>query len=146
MEAIETMRPLRFFIMPRRAARARRKGAVRSTSSTAFQSASPMRRASMSRVKPALLTRMSRPPASVSIFSTSAAGAAGSVRSAGAMITRAPPSRLGHAGEFGLAPAGDGDGGTLGVQRLGDGLADAARGAGDERGLAGQVKHFSISW
>jgi len=104
-------------------------GAVRSTSSTAFQSASPMRSASMSRVKPALLTRMSSPPASLSIFSP-ARGCRGVGQVGGRDDHPLPAQRLRHAGEFRLAPAGDGDGRTLGMQGGGDGLADAAGGAG----------------
>ena len=61
--------------MPLRAARARRKAALRLVSSTACQSASLSRSASMSRVMPALLTRMSTGSAAATSASAAAASA-----------------------------------------------------------------------
>ena len=43
------------------------------------------------------------------------------------------------------ASAGEDHRRALGMQRLGDGAADAAGGAGDKRGLTCQIKHYSAS-
>ena len=59
-----------------------------------------------------------------------------------AMKARAPSSASSCFQRFG-AGAGQNHRGALGVQRLGDGAADAAGGAGDECGLSGEVKHQS---
>ena len=66
------IRPKRCRIMPFSAARESRNAASRLTRSTSCQSSSFMRTASPSRVRPALLTRMSSPPISRSASGTSA--------------------------------------------------------------------------
>ena len=66
------MRPHRRFIMPRDAARIATNAPRRLASSTASQSSSLMRNRMLSRVRPALFTRMSIAPKSFSTLSTSA--------------------------------------------------------------------------
>src|SRR6185312_16656597 len=91
-EAIDTIRPCRRRTIPRKAARVRRKVAVRLTSSTACQSSSRKRSASESRVMPALLTRMSSWPSAASASLTSASAASGVERSAVSTGVPAPSS------------------------------------------------------
>jgi hypothetical protein len=52
----------------------------------------------------------------------------------------------GQLGQSRFAGAREHDMGALPVQGLGDGPADAARGAGDEGGLAGEIEHDPGSW
>ncbi|MCY1552124.1 hypothetical protein D9M68_885010 [compost metagenome] len=82
------MRPQRAFIMLRNTARDRRNTDARLVSMTADQSSSFMRIASVSRVMPALLTRMCGPPPSLPNASISASQAAASVTSS---TTPRPP-------------------------------------------------------
>jgi hypothetical protein len=78
----------------------------------------------MSRVKPALLTRMVPGLAQIGRAHRHACAEFGRER-----IQRR------------LAGAGERDGRALGVDGAGDGAADAAGGAGDEGGFATQIKH-----
>src|SRR3954470_4372384 len=90
-EVMQTMRPWRRRSMPRRPARVRRNAAVRFRSRTACQSSSFMRSARLSRVMPALLTRMSsRPPSAASASRTSWSAASGSARLATSEWARSP--------------------------------------------------------
>src|SRR5262245_60310435 len=84
------MRPARRLIMARTAARARRKPALRFMSSTACQSSSFIRMASMSRVMPALLTRMSILPVAVSAAAHSLSASATSPRLLTMTCVRSP--------------------------------------------------------
>ena len=97
---------------------------------TARQSSSLMRASTPSRVRPALLTRMSRSPAS----STSALRLLGrrdvGLHRAAADLLR---ERLGL---FAPAAVADDDGRARARELGGDRAADSARGAGDERGLS----------
>ena len=74
-DVMEMMRPERCFIIGRTQARARRKAAVRSVSTTSFQASSFMRITSVSRVMPALLTRTSMRPNSATVSATALAEA-----------------------------------------------------------------------
>ena len=137
------MRPQRFFIMPRSTARDRRKAAVRLTAITWSHSSSFMRMKRLSRVMPALLTRMS-------IGAPAAASAALGSASTDAVSERLQVAMKARLAEFGLhrfqrfgARAGEHDRRALRMQRLGDGAADAAGGAGDQCGLACEIKHQS---
>ena len=134
------IRPQRRRIMPRSAARARRKPAVRSTSITFCQSSSFMRSARLSRVRPALLTRMSSWPIAASAALTSASRRAGIGEIGGGDMgalaklggqrlerrRRVPASST-------VAPCA--------VERARDRAADAARGAGDQGRLAAEIEH-----
>ncbi len=91
-EPMLTMRPLRRRIMPRTAARDRRNAAVRLTAMTWSHSSSFIRTKMLSRVMPALLTRMSRPPSAASAAGTSASTAAVSDRLVGSTWARSPSS------------------------------------------------------
>ena len=112
---------------------------------TAVQSSSLMRTSSPSRVMPALLTTMSSPPSSAIATSTSAAGRVG-VAHVGLQGDRAcrPPRSIFVDDAFGRgrgAGVVDGDRGAVRGQLQRDGRTDAARRAGDQRDLAGQVRH-----
>src|SRR6185312_6745399 len=87
-EAMEMMRPLRAFIMPRSTALDRRYTELRLVSRIRFQSSSRMRSRSWSRVMPALFTRMEIGPNSLPTASTRASTPALSVTSS----TRPQPS------------------------------------------------------
>ena len=129
--------------MPLRQARDRRNAAVRSTASTLSHSSSFIRTNRLSRVTPALLTRMSSPPIAASAAGTSASTAAESARSHG--------SDVGALAELGgerlerLAPrAGERDTRALAVQRAGDRAAEAAD-APVTSAFASQIEHGFVS-
>src|SRR5690606_1502961 len=94
------MRPARAFIMVLRTARDSRNTAVRLVSSTAAQSSSFMRMARVSRVMPALLTRICGPPSAAS-SATSASHAGASLTSS---TTPRPPDAA-NISEMDSAPA-----------------------------------------
>src|SRR4030081_774782 len=134
MLAMLTMRPQRRLIIPRDAARMARNAPRRLASRTVSQSSSLMRNRMLSRVSPALFTRMSIWPNAFSTDSTSAVMDAGSPTSAPQppappppAPARAPPPRGLTAPDHGHARAGAGE-------RFGDGAPDAARAARDEGG------------
>ncbi len=120
------IRPQRFFIMPRSTARLSRKTAVRFTLITCAHSSSDIRMNRLSRVTPALFTRMSSPPiASVAAFGSASTEAA-SERSQGVTCTREPSSPASASS----GPVRVPDSATVApcrVQRPGDRPADAAR-------------------
>ena len=136
------IRPARRRSMPRSAARVRRNGAVRSTSSTACQSSSFMRSASMSRVRPALLTRMCQ-RAGRRFGRRDQRVGRGRVAQVGGADMRALAEFRGQRLQRLPPRAGQHHRRALRVQRAGDRGADAARGAGDQRRLAVQPEHFS---
>ena len=72
MEAILMMRPARFFMKSAYRALIIKNVPLRFTLSTASKSSGVMRRASLSRVMPALFTRMSTPPSASLIWATAA--------------------------------------------------------------------------
>src|SRR5215472_5996668 len=96
------IRPQRRRIMVLRQARARRKPAVRLTSSTFCQSSSLRRTEMASRVSPALLTRISTCPRADSASAMSLSPVAGSARSAGRIRARSPslPASASSAGSL----------------------------------------------
>ena len=100
------------------------------------------------RLAPALLTRMSMRPSSERIQSAMAWTAVASVTSAG-LGWAVPPARA-----MSAATRSSSSGrrpvrmrwGALGGERVGGGFADAAAGAGDPGGFAGQVGHRGRPW
>ncbi len=105
-----------------------------------FQSSSVRRTKSVSRVRPALLTRMSRSP-----IAASAAGhqrvhgrAVGEI--AGRTWTRSPSSAASAIERLAPCP-GDPDRRALLVERAGDAAADRAARAGDQGLPAAQIEH-----
>ncbi len=132
------MRPPRAFIMPRSTPRDSRKTADRFVSTTAFQSSSFIRIASVSCVMPALLTRMSRRPDALWIDAMAASQAAASLTSS----TMPRPPLAASASPIAAAPASDVAVPTTVAPRAAsvvrDRAADAARRAGDERDLSSQ--------
>ena len=127
------MRPKRCFIMPFRAARESRNAAVRLTREHRCPSPRPSCAANRpSRVRPALLTRMSSPPIAASAAGTSASTEAASARFAAiahALARRA--RRRAHRAPRAACPTGQRR--ALRMERPGDRPADAAARAGDER-------------
>ncbi len=126
--------------MPFTAARDSRKAAVRLTAITVSHSSSFMRMNRLSRVTPALLTRMSSP--SIADFGCRHKGfdriLVGQIR----LDHVDPLAERGRELVERAAPgARQGDGRALGVERTGDGAADAAGCAGDESLAAGEIEH-----
>ena len=93
-EPIVMIRPQRARTMPRRQARVTRNAPVRSVASTAAQSSSFIRIASVSRVMPALLTRISGRPSWSAITSSIAPTASGSATSAWIVALRRPSAAI----------------------------------------------------
>ena len=94
----------------------------------------------MSRVKPALLTRIASGPRAALGGGDQRLGRSGLAQIGGAdrhALAEFGRERL----ERRLAGAGECYGAALGVDGAGDGAPDAAGGAGDEGGLATQIKH-----
>ena len=87
---IVTIRPQRAFIIPRSTPRASRKDEVRFTSMTCAHSSSDIRMNRLSRVMPALLTRMSTDPIASAACFDSASTVAGSPRFAVTTCARSP--------------------------------------------------------
>ena len=128
------IRPARRFIMPLMTARMVWKAPLRLASSTASQSSSLSRSRMLSRVRPALLTRMSIGPRACSAAAIAASTCAASSHIAGhpggpLAQRRRDPCRLRP------IAADDGHLGARAVERLRDGESDAPGAAGDERGL-----------
>ena len=138
------MRPQRRFIMPRAVARMATKAPRRLASSTASQSSSLRRNRMLSRVRPALLTRMSICP---NAFSTACdeRGDGRRVADVAGEALGAGPDGGGRLGGLRLVAADDGDAGAGGGERLGDGAPDAARAAGDERDAPGEVDVHAVT-
>ena len=133
------IRPARRFIMPLMTARVVWNAPLRLASSTASQSASVSRSRMLSRVRPALLTRMSIGPRACSAAAIGGLDliALGHVAADPGRAARRARRRPAAARACSrpttatLAPAA--------VERSRDGEADAAGAAGDEGGLAAEV-------
>ncbi len=136
------MRPWRAFIMPRMTARDRRNTALRLVSMTASHSSSFMRRARLSRVMPALLTRMETAPNffSISPISASHDSGVGDVQHCAPARDAGRVQRLLDVGRAGLAGRGTDHGRTLGAEFQRDGAADAARCPGHQCDLSFQQR------
>jgi hypothetical protein len=125
--------------MCRPAAWHRKKTDLRLVSITASQSSSLKSTASARRTIPALFTRMSIPPSSARVCSTTPWTGATVERSA---VTSAAAGGSHQSGRFfGAGAADEGDVGPRLRKRDGNALADAGIGAGDDGDPAGEIEH-----
>ena len=143
------MAPPRCFIIGRVAARMRLNAPVRFTCSWRFQSSSLSRMTSWSMAMPALFTRTCSPPSSADdlLHRRGAGGRVGDVEPVELRLRRA---RLLHElerlrGGRLVARVVERHARAAARERDGDGAADAAGGAGDERGLALEVEGIAVS-
>ena len=138
------MRPPRCFSIGCSAAWHSVKVAVRLVASTASQSSRFIRSSSWSRVMPALLTRMSIRPCRASDAADRRldSGGIGDVERHRLGASAGRHDRVGHGLRVVAARRGH-DRRALAGQRLGDGAADAARRARDERHSRSQIHHES---
>ena len=107
-----------------------------------FQSSQVTSTAGLRMLQPALLTRMSMWPSSPSASATALSMLACSRTSSSTQATRRPSAShfVGERFERGARAAGDGEIGAGAGQGAGELLAEAAAGAGDEGGFAGEVE------
>ena len=139
------IRPLRAFTIGRAMARVIQNGPDRFVAITASHSSALMRMSRLSRVIPALFTRMSMlPNSSRAAFTISSHASRPAPVSPCTTTARRPSPRIstrGRLGGVGVPAVVDRHVGTLSGEREGDRAAEAAAAAGDERHLPGQVEH-----
>ncbi len=112
---------------------------------TASHSSASMRTSRLSRVMPALLTRMStEPSSSMAAFTIASHASRPSLVSPRIATARRPRPVISAGrglGGLGVAPVVDGDVGALPRERQRDRTTEAPAPAGDQRRLAGEVEH-----